>query len=88
MPDLCQWNEMVDNLKNFSSLVSQKVVQIILVLKKTNISSKWRFFRLRLSLIVEHNDTRSVSLYDITVTSYECHGVWLTGILIVYSTAC
>ena len=51
-------------------------VQIILVLKMTNISSKWRYFRPRLSLIFEHNDTHSVSAYDITVTSYERHCVW------------
>ena len=56
---------------------SSKVVQMILVLKKTDISSNWRYFRLRLFLIFEYNGNRSISPCDITLTSHERRGVWL-----------
>ena len=71
MPVLYQW---IGNIE--SSLISPEVVRMILVLKMKNISSNWRYFRFRLFLIVEYNDTRSMSLYGITVTSHERHGVW------------
>ena len=67
----------------FSSLISPVALQITctLVLRKTNISSKWRYFGLRLFINFEHNDNRLISLYDITVASE------LNGTLIVCSTA-
>ena len=55
MPVLYQWNGNVWNLNDFSSLISPEVVQMILGAEKMNISSKWRYFRLSLFLIFEHN---------------------------------
>ena len=46
------------------------------VVKKTNISSNWRYFHLRLFLIFGHNDTRWITLFGITLSSHERHGVW------------
>ena len=75
MPALYQWTGNIDNLKNRLSLISPEIVQMILVLKKTNISSNWRYFRLRWFLIFQYNYNRLMSLSDITVTSLERHGV-------------
>ena len=69
MPILYQWNWNIDKLNNFSWLISPVVVQMVSVVIKTNISRNWRYFRLRLFLIFEHNVNCLMSLYDITVTS-------------------
>ena len=76
MPILYQWNGNIDNLGTFLWLILQEIVQMILVLKKTNISLNWRYFRLRLFLIFEHNINCSMPLYDITMSSQEWRSFW------------
>ena len=76
MPILYQSNGNIDKLNTFSWQISPDVFQMLLVLKRTSISLNWRHFRLRLFLIFEHNLNCSIFLYDITVTSQECHSFW------------
>ena len=63
MPILYQWNGNIDKLNTFSWLISPEVVQMILVLKKTNISWNNDIPPLCLFLVFEHNVNCSMSLW-------------------------
>ena len=68
--------------EELSSMISPEVVQMISVLKKTNIPSNSRYFRLRILLIFEQNDNRSTlqwrhiretaSLFSLSMSRITC----------------
>ena len=70
--------------EELSSMITPQVVQKIV----TNISPNWRYFRLRVFLIIEPSDNRSMSILTSQWRHMSATASELIGDLIVCSTAC